>query len=79
MELLNKPADIDWLFDTHLKAYPKLRGEYKSFILYGNEDCPDKIELYKAQDPLVGDSFLEFTRNEDGEYVPAYDPMDGME
>ena len=50
-EFSNKEADIQWLKDTHLKGKYIYFPEFASFVIYGNEDCPDRIELYKDFDP----------------------------
>lgn len=44
-------SDIQWLKDTHLKGKYVYFAEFGSFIIYGNEDYPDRIELYKDFDP----------------------------
>lgn len=39
--------DLDWLFDTHAKRAPQADKDRTQFaILHGNEDSPDKIELF---------------------------------
>jgi hypothetical protein len=52
-QLLNEPEDCQWLKETHLKNknYP----EFKSFVLYGNEDAPEKLELYFNFEPEITD------------------------
>jgi hypothetical protein len=54
-QFLNAPADIEWLFDVHLSDYPLWRDRTKSFILYGNEDCPQRVELFESSDPTVSE------------------------
>jgi hypothetical protein len=56
---LNDPSDVQWLKDTHLKGreYPN----FASFILHGNEDDPNKLELFEAAEALVSD--VPFTVN----------------
>lgn len=49
-QFFNDPSDVTWLRATHLKHLP--HKEFNSFILFGNEDCPDKIYLYSTFDPL---------------------------
>lgn len=51
INFMNAPGDLDWLFETHLKSIAAERGQYKSFILYGNEDCPSRIDLYARKMP----------------------------
>ena len=49
---LNTPEDCQWLRDTVLGG----RGVmFESFVLYGNEDCPEKVDLYPMAEPLVTD------------------------
>lgn len=40
---------IAWAFEVHVKQPDT--GEYNSAILHGNEDCPDKIEFWRAANP----------------------------
>lgn len=69
---INTPADMAWLFSTHLRAMPPCPGkaltECRSAIVTGNEDCPDEIELHWAYNPLAYDMpAAHFVRNNDGE------------
>jgi hypothetical protein len=48
---LNTFEDMDWLWTTHLKPFITTRLGYQSAVIWGNEDCPTKIELYKQLDP----------------------------
>lgn len=47
-QLLNALEDIAWLQTTHLKHHPNLT--FNAFLIYGNEDCPERVELYKRQE-----------------------------
>lgn len=41
--------DMRWLKDVHL---PRLSvKKFKSAMLYGNEDCPTKVEVYRSENP----------------------------
>ena len=53
MKFLNTPEDCQWLRKTCLGG----RTDYKfeSFVLYGNEDSPTKVDLYADAEPLVTD------------------------
>ena len=53
MIFLNTPDDCQWLRDTCLGGRTDLA--FKSFVLYGNEDAPTKVELYVDGEPLVTD------------------------
>ena len=46
-KFLSSTADLSWLKETHLK---ELSPIYKYALLFGNEDCPEKIEVYKTND-----------------------------
>jgi hypothetical protein len=54
-QLLNLPEDITWLFDTHLADYPLWYPRTKAFILYGNDDCPEMVDLYEQETPIITD------------------------
>lgn len=56
MNYLDSKSDLDWLFETHLKERAGERGKYHAAVFYGNEDCPDKIELYVERRPTVSDT-----------------------
>jgi hypothetical protein len=42
---------IAWAFSEHIKETDT--GEFNSALLYGNEDAPERIELYRTSEPLV--------------------------
>jgi len=53
--ILNSPEDMIWLWETHLKEFPHIRFgrfEYRSASIFGNEDCPSRIKLYRKLEPL---------------------------
>jgi hypothetical protein len=50
---LSTPEDCQWLRDTHLKG--KTFPEFNSFILFGNEDSPERIGLFYYKQPMVSD------------------------
>ncbi len=52
-EFFSHPSDCLWLTSTHLKAVA--HPPFKSFVLVGNEDCPEAVYLYPDNDPLVSD------------------------
>ena len=61
----NEKEDIEWLTSTHLKNFDV--SDFQCFILYGNEDCPSKIELYKSKNPIIYDKpYLTFIADEEG-------------
>ncbi len=55
--LINSAADMKWLRDVHL---PGLPAKYKSAVLHGNEDAPDRIEIYERRAPLVSEEAVVF-------------------
>lgn len=42
---------VAWAFEVHLKEPDN--PLFKSAVLHGNEDCPDRIEFYARSMPLV--------------------------
>lgn len=67
--LLNGKDDIEWLFSTHLKKFPRLKRKTKSFIFSGNEDYPSHIVLMRQSDPEITDSGIAlFQPDIDGDY-----------
>jgi len=65
IELLNSLEDIAWLQTTHLKHHPNIT--FNAFLIYGNEDCPEKVELYRRQNPTVNSKpFATFIADDDG-------------
>ena len=55
MKLINSKDDIQWLKDVYIKNTGLV---FNSAILYGNEDCPIKIELFEKKEPLYTDKPL---------------------
>lgn len=56
----NTKEDCDWLRETHL-AERNLNNanpipDFKSFCLFGNEDCPREILVYWEEHPTVSDT-----------------------
>lgn len=65
---LNDPEDVQWLKDVHLKGplAKSFRDEVKSFVLFGNEDAPDKVHIYATKDPTVDSRYYIVRFNERG-------------
>lgn len=65
-QFMDSEGDVEWLKETHLKGreYPP----FASFTLYGTEDAPERVHLYRSPDPLNTD---DFTVVEFGEDVDA--------
>jgi hypothetical protein len=60
---INTADDMRWLREVHL---PRLPAKYRSAIIVGNEDFPDRIEVYERRDPRVTDVPVVFKADEDG-------------
>jgi len=69
---LNTKEDCDWLRETHLKPAQWNNEnpipDFKSFCLFGNEDCPRKILLYRKLHPTVDDKPVRAILMENGCY-----------
>lgn len=48
-QFLNEVGDCEWLSSTHLKALSP--PAFKAFTLYGNEDCPARLDLFLSAKP----------------------------
>lgn len=53
MSFLNSPEDIRWLLDVHLKPPPSFT--IGSALLFGNEDAPTRVDVFKDSDPSCYD------------------------
>lgn len=62
-QMINTTDDMSWLRDVHL---PRLPAKYKSAIIVGNEDYPERIEVYEARNPVVTDVPVIFVADEEG-------------
>lgn len=50
----------DWMLDVHAKCLTEdqralVRKCTSAFVLYGNEDAPDGVDIYSTNSPLNGD------------------------
>jgi hypothetical protein len=54
-QFFNDPSDVEWLRETHLKHFGVCQGTTltRSFILIGNEDCPERVLCYLHENPSV--------------------------
>lgn len=68
-QFMNDPEDLEWLFSTHLKGRlgAELRGA-KSFVLFGNEDSPDRLHVYAVKEPLISTPYY-VVRFKDGRWL----------
>lgn len=60
MQFCNDADDVQWLKETHLKGVPGL-PDFQSFVIVGNEDAPEYLQLYESADPLYTDRFMRVT------------------
>jgi hypothetical protein len=68
---LNSTEDCQWLRETALKDANLNNGpvpEFRSFCLFGNEDCPQKILVYRLRHPAVTDIPTRFDLMDNGNY-----------
>jgi hypothetical protein len=61
------PEDVTWLLETHLKNAEPAPKEFKSFIIYGNEDCPEHLRLYTDKNPDVIASYQAYTYDKEND------------
>lgn len=64
-ELIFEADDMNWLREVHLHALPK---KYKSALVFGNMDYPDRIEVFVAKAPVVTDVAVVYLPDEDGKF-----------
>lgn len=70
---INSPEDMQWLRETHLACAPQFEtAHFKSAVIHGNEDCPEMIDLYLSNEPVVCDRpFRLMLDNDSGNYLPS--------
>ena len=61
-KFLNSSEDCAWLREVHLPPAP----DFQSFLMWGNEDCPQMVKLYKGKDPNFKDKGTTYVNNPDG-------------
>ena len=59
--------DIDWLFSTHLKAYPGISNVHA--VVHGNEDSPERVELFAPDSGYRDKPIAVFVQNDAGNLV----------
>jgi len=49
---------VKWAIETHLGRNPDAFPYHyaNSAILFGNEDCPDRIDFYESESPTITDT-----------------------
>lgn len=50
LQYCDSPEDIEWLKSTHLKNASFVL-EFGAFVLHGNEDAPERVDLYPTASP----------------------------
>jgi hypothetical protein len=58
---LDDSESREWILETHAKALPDawkslIRRSCSAVILYGNDDCPYRIEFYGTNSPMSGET-----------------------
>jgi len=74
---MNTGEDLEWLYSTHLKHVTKSKTQkINSFVIFGNEDSPSKIELYEKKLPEYNDYPIYTALPDDmtGEFVVTRNP-----
>jgi len=65
--------DVHWAIDVHCTALPEshraeLRRYPRALVLYGNEDCPEQIDIYSTSCPMNGEPpMVRLTADNDGD------------
>ena len=70
-KFLHAASDVAWLREGHLDGVHTL-PKFQSFILYGNEDFPDRIDLFTKKNPRFDDPpvmVLLTGQDDDGEMI----------
>ena len=57
---LDTGDDLAWALDVHCRALSdneraELRRYPRALILYGNEDCPEQIDIFSTSCPMNGE------------------------
>ena len=69
---LNSPEDCQQLRETHLKTKnwnnELTIPDFKSFCIFGNEDCPQEILIYKDKHPNITDKPIRAMLCDNGGY-----------
>ena len=76
---LEKPEDVKWLNDTHLKGVLLPTGwkNFKSAVVQGNEDAPYAVNLYIEAVPAYTDNYLRVTFEHEPPIYCEYCEYDG--
>lgn len=79
MKLLDTKEDCQWLRETHLAGHRPL--PFRSFILQGNEDSPDRLSLFASKSPRITDEPTEFFTldRESGAYIALHSKAENLD
>lgn len=61
-KFINTHEDMTWLREAHKVAHVTA----ESAVMFGNEDSPDRIDLYESSDPRFTDQPTIYLRTENG-------------
>lgn len=72
-QFLNDATDIEWLKAVHLRnvTLPAAWADFQSYLIYGNESSPDRVDLYMAYEPDMDHDYLRI--HFDGDTVHVYE------
>lgn len=68
-QLISGSEDMTWLRDVHLPALP---SKYKSALIIGNEDWPNRIVVYESANPRYDDPGVTYTPDENGKFTHVH-------
>ena len=66
IQFMNSPEDMEWV-RYMVEGFENL-PKFESAVIYGNEDSPNRIDLYESNDPLYTDSFIRYEMDDMGIY-----------
>ncbi len=66
---INSEADMKWLREVHKVD---LYCTAAAAAIHGNEDSPDRIDLYENQDPKFTDKCITLLRTDNGNYQSTH-------
>jgi hypothetical protein len=67
----NIKGDMEWLIKTHIPDMP-LNFREGSAIVYGNMDCPDRVDVYAAKEPYLMDVPKVYLSDRNGNLKPLH-------
>lgn len=72
--IFTESPDITWLFNTHIPSYActETHTQCEVALIYGNEDSPEKVELFSVND-YKAKPYATFLQNDSGNLVMEKD------